>query len=118
MKIPRVAQNILNILKGEFAMKQIMPALSVLFVLTLSAPSSAYASPIYSVATQISIAMTQPTAVDYAVKRFKTHLHRFDRFAGMLERHLYDEHYLREVTTRDSLFPDMDYRIFQNKPWL
>ncbi|MHB8744286.1 MAG: DUF1957 domain-containing protein, partial [Sulfuricaulis sp.] len=47
--------------------------------------------------------------------RFKTHLHRFHRLAGMLESGHYDQHYLSEVAARDSLFPDMDYRIFQNR---
>jgi hypothetical protein len=35
----------------------------------------------------------------------------------MAESGRYDEGYLREVTARDSLFPDMDYRIFQNRPF-
>jgi 1,4-alpha-glucan branching enzyme len=62
--------------------------------------------------------MKTGTAVDYAVRRFKTHLHRFHRLAGMAEHDHYDEPYLREVAARDSLFPDMDYRIFQTRPWL
>lgn len=61
--------------------------------------------------------MKTGTSVDYAVRRFKTHLHRFHRCAEMAERNAYDEPYLREVTARDSLFPDMDYRIFQTRPW-
>ncbi len=60
--------------------------------------------------------MKTGTAVDYAVRRFKTHVHRFDRIARMAERGEYDEHYLRQITDRDSLFPDMDYRIFQSRP--
>ena len=40
------------------------------------------------------------------------------RCAGMAESGQYDESYLREVTARDSLFPDMDYRIFQNRPYI
>ena len=47
---------------------------------------------------------------------FKPHTPRFNRLAGMVESGHYDENYLREVTARDSLFPDMDYRIFQNRP--
>jgi 1,4-alpha-glucan branching enzyme len=62
--------------------------------------------------------MKTGTAVDYAVKRFKTHLHRFHRLADMAEHGHYDEPYLREVAARDSLFPDMDYRIFQAKPFV
>jgi 1,4-alpha-glucan branching enzyme len=61
--------------------------------------------------------MKTGTSVEYAVRRFKTHLHRFDRLAGMIESGHYDENYLREVASRDSLFPDMDYRIFQSRPW-
>ncbi|MHB8624200.1 MAG: glycoside hydrolase family 57 protein [Sulfuricaulis sp.] len=59
--------------------------------------------------------MKTGTSVEYAVRRFKTHLHRFHRLAGMLESGHYDQRYLSEVTARDSLFPDMDYRIFQNR---
>ncbi|MEK6771255.1 MAG: 1,4-alpha-glucan branching protein domain-containing protein [Pseudomonadota bacterium] len=62
--------------------------------------------------------MKTGTAVEYAVRRQKTHLHRFQRLADMAEHHHYDEPYLREVSDRDSLFPDMDYRIFQRSPRL
>ncbi len=56
------------------------------------------------------------TSVEYALRRQKTHIHRFDRLATMAESGDYDEGYLREVAIRDSLFPDMDYRIFQTRP--
>ena len=59
--------------------------------------------------------MKTGTSVDYAVRRFKIHLHRFQRLADMVESGNYDQHYLSEVAARDSLFPDMDYRIFQNR---
>ena len=62
--------------------------------------------------------MKTGTSVEYAVRRFKTHLHRFERLAHMIESTNYDENYLRAIAARDSLFPDMDYRIFQNRPWL
>jgi 1,4-alpha-glucan branching enzyme len=62
--------------------------------------------------------MKTGTSVDYAVKRQKTHLHRFDCCAAMAESGNFDERYLREITARDSLFPDMDYRIFQARPFL
>jgi hypothetical protein len=29
-----------------------------------------------------------------------------------------NEYYLREISARDSLFPDMDYRIFQTRAWV
>ena len=56
------------------------------------------------------------TAVEYATRRFKTHLHRFDRLATMAEHDRYDDGYLHAVASRDSLFPDIDYRIFQTRP--
>ena len=62
--------------------------------------------------------MKTGTSVEYAVRRFKTHLHRFHRLTGMIESGNYDEPYLREIAARDSLFPDMDYRIFQTRPLL
>ncbi len=61
--------------------------------------------------------MKAGTSVDYAVRRFKTHLHRFHRCVQMVERGEYDEAYLREIAARDNLFPDMDYRVFQARPW-
>jgi len=62
--------------------------------------------------------MKTGTSVEYAVRRQKTHIHRFDRLATMAESGDYDEGYLREVAARDSPFPDMDYRIFQTRPWV
>ena len=62
--------------------------------------------------------MKTGTSVDYATRRFKTHVHRFDRLATMAEQMSFDENYLRAVSERDSLFPDMDYRIFQTRPYL
>lgn len=61
--------------------------------------------------------MKTATSVDYAVRRFKTHIHRFDRLAKMVETGQYEDGYLRNVAERDSLFPDMDYRIFQTRPY-
>jgi 1,4-alpha-glucan branching enzyme len=62
--------------------------------------------------------MKTGTSVEYAVRRFKTHVHRFERCARMVEQASYDEGYLRAIAERDSLFPDIDYRVFQSRPWL
>jgi predicted glycosyl hydrolase (DUF1957 family) len=35
----------------------------------------------------------------------------------MVEHGPVDEPYLREIGDRDNLFPDIDYRIFQARPW-
>ena len=61
--------------------------------------------------------MNSDTSVDYAVRRFKTHIHRFTRLTDMAEHGHYDKGYLDAIAARDSLFPDMDYRIFQTRPW-
>ena len=57
--------------------------------------------------------MRTGTAVDYAVRRFKTHIHRFHRLGDMTDPARYDESYLRAVAARDNPFPDIDYRIFR-----
>jgi 1,4-alpha-glucan branching enzyme len=62
--------------------------------------------------------MKTGTSVEYAVRRTKTHLHRFQRCADMAESGYIDQNYLRAITERDSLFPDMDYRIFRRGPWV
>lgn len=61
--------------------------------------------------------MTAGSSSAYATQRIKTHLHRFDRCAAMVEHGPVDEPYLREIGNRDNLFPDIDYRIFQARPW-
>ena len=64
-------------------------------------------------ASDWSFIMKTGTAVDYAVRRFKTHIHRFHRCADMAEQTRFDGCYLHEIAARDNLFPDIDYRIFQ-----
>jgi 1,4-alpha-glucan branching enzyme len=60
--------------------------------------------------------MKTGTSVEYAVRRTKTHLYRFNRILDMVESGHYDQDYLRAINERDSLFPDMDYRIFSMRP--
>lgn len=60
--------------------------------------------------------MKTGTSVEYAVRRTKTHLYRFNRLMDMVESGHYDQDYLHAVTERDSLFPDMDYRVFSMQP--
>ena len=60
--------------------------------------------------------MKTGTSVEYAVRRTKTHLYRFNQLVDMVESGNFDLDYLRAVTERDSLFPDMDYRIFSTRP--
>jgi 1,4-alpha-glucan branching enzyme len=61
--------------------------------------------------------LTAGSASAYATRRVKTHLHRFDRCVTMVDNDAVDEPYLDEIASRDNLFPDIDYRIFQRRPW-
>jgi 1,4-alpha-glucan branching enzyme len=61
--------------------------------------------------------MHAATTVDYAIERCTQHLRHFARLADMLSGALPDLAYMRELAARDALFPDMDYRIFQPRPW-
>jgi 1,4-alpha-glucan branching enzyme len=49
------------------------------------------------------------TAVEYATKRFRDHIHRFTRLYDMVNRTEVDEQWLAEVEARDSIFPEIDY---------
>ncbi|UCH53508.1 MAG: DUF1957 domain-containing protein [Pseudomonadota bacterium] len=61
--------------------------------------------------------MKTGTTAAYATERAKTHLHRFERCARMVESGCYDDAYLVEIEGRDNLFSDIDYRMFQPRPW-
>jgi 1,4-alpha-glucan branching enzyme len=56
--------------------------------------------------------MKTGTTVPYATKRTVEHVKRFTRiYDGLLEGPI-DENWLAEVSRRDNLFPDIDYRIY------
>jgi 1,4-alpha-glucan branching enzyme len=57
--------------------------------------------------------MKTGTMVPYAVKRTRQHLGRFQRLDDQLRRNALDEAWLREVETRDAIFPELDYRVFR-----
>jgi len=57
--------------------------------------------------------ITTGTMVQYAVKRFKDHIHRFTRLYEMLTgQEEIDEGWLSEVESRDTIFQEIDYRHF------
>ncbi len=56
--------------------------------------------------------MKTGTAVEYATKRTKSHLSRFDRLARGVERGEVDERLLTECEARDPIFPEYDWRVF------
>jgi 1,4-alpha-glucan branching enzyme len=50
--------------------------------------------------------------VEYAVKRTKEHLLRFDRLYRDINGNALDERWLGEIEYSDNLFPDIDSRVY------
>ncbi|HBX24036.1 MAG TPA: DUF1957 domain-containing protein [Desulfotomaculum sp.] len=58
--------------------------------------------------------MHSGTTVDYAVKRFKNHIGRFNMLAEMLEKNEVDVETLTEIETRSPFLPDINYQVFRS----
>jgi 1,4-alpha-glucan branching enzyme len=56
--------------------------------------------------------ITTGTMVQYAVKRFKDHIHRFTRLYEMLLDEAIDEAWLSDVESKDTIFQELDYRVY------
>ena len=56
----------------------------------------------------------QGTTVQYSSNRFKSHIHRFNLLAEILEKDEFDEELLTEIENRDNIFAEIDYRIYQS----
>jgi 1,4-alpha-glucan branching enzyme len=56
--------------------------------------------------------MTSGTMVEYAVKRTKTHLSRFNRLYHDIEGGRIDETWLAEIEDRSNLFPHINFRVY------
>jgi 1,4-alpha-glucan branching enzyme len=54
--------------------------------------------------------ITTGTAVQYAIKRFRDHIHRFTRLYEMIKRNEIDEGWLSDVESKDSIFQEIDYQ--------
>ena len=52
------------------------------------------------------------TSPDYARKRVKDHLLRFTTLYEQLTTGQLDEEWLKQIESRDNLFPDVDYRYW------
>jgi 1,4-alpha-glucan branching enzyme len=59
--------------------------------------------------------MKTGTMVEYAHKRTKEHITRFDRLYKDIVHERINEQWLKEVEHRDNIFPDIDYRVYQDK---
>jgi len=47
-----------------------------------------------------------------AIKRFRDHIHRFNKLYEMIQRREIDETWLAEVESRDTIFKELDYRVY------
>ena len=54
----------------------------------------------------------QGTTVEYAARRFRSHIRRFDAIASDIERGRIDQERLAEIEQRDNIFAEIDYRIY------
>ncbi|NOZ02298.1 MAG: DUF1957 domain-containing protein [Deltaproteobacteria bacterium] len=56
--------------------------------------------------------VTMDTMVEYAHRRIREHVLRFGRLADQVRRDAIDESWLGTLESRDSLFPEIDYRVY------
>ncbi|MDD2714455.1 MAG: DUF1957 domain-containing protein [Candidatus Wallbacteria bacterium] len=56
--------------------------------------------------------MKTNTTVPYAVKRTEEHVENFNRLYGMIIRNEIDLKYLEDLSYRNNIFPDIDFRIY------
>jgi len=56
--------------------------------------------------------VTMNTMVEYAHKRLKDHIGRFNALADMIDKHEINETYLEDISYKDKIFPNIDYQIY------
>lgn len=57
--------------------------------------------------------MKTGTMVEYAIKRTRSHLLRFNRLYDQVRTGRVDEPWLKKVEYMDNIFPDIDYRVYR-----
>jgi 1,4-alpha-glucan branching enzyme len=56
--------------------------------------------------------ISQQTAVPYAMRRFRGHIHRFHQLRQQISSRVIEEDWLQTIESQDSVFPSLDYRVF------
>lgn len=56
----------------------------------------------------------QGTTVEYAARRFRSHIRRFNAIADGIESNNIDHEQLAEIEARDNIFAEIDYRIYSS----
>ena len=57
--------------------------------------------------------ITNGTMVDYAKKRIKDHIGRFNKLYNQIKEDNIDEEFLKSISKKDCIFPEIDYRIYR-----
>ena len=57
--------------------------------------------------------ITNGTMVDYAKKRIKDHIGRFTKIYEQLKANNVDENFLNDISKKDCIFPEIDYKIYK-----
>lgn len=57
----------------------------------------------------------QGTTVQYSSNRFKSHIQRFHILSEMIESGMFDESLLREIESRDNIFPELSYSRYASR---
>lgn len=57
----------------------------------------------------------QETTVEYSSRRFRSHIHRFSLLAEMLETGNVNEDLLAEIESRDNIFSEVRYTLYQSR---
>lgn len=56
--------------------------------------------------------ITTATSVQYARKRFRDHIYRFNRIYEMIKQNEIDENWLVQIASFDTIFQEIDYRVY------
>ena len=56
--------------------------------------------------------ITNGTMVDYAKKRIKDHVGRFNKLYDSIKTNNIDEDFLSSIEEKDCIFPEIDYKIY------
>ena len=56
--------------------------------------------------------ITNGTMVDYAKKRIKDHIGRFTKLYYQIKEDNIDEDFLKDISKKDCVFPDIDYKLY------
>ncbi len=54
----------------------------------------------------------QGTTVEYAARRFRSHIRRFTMLCDALDKNEIDEAQLTEIESRDTIFPELDFQVY------